>query len=276
MHNFSKLKLSKESTLIAVLIFIFASIPATLYLVSRQQTTTGHAQILTCSVTQALCLWDAVQNASGGYHVRIRDSNNLIFAERDVDASTTSFAFPASPGKLYKCEVYAKNACGPGPSATAQFMCPAPTAAPTNTPTPVPTPTPTVAPTTSPTIAPTPTPTPTPIPTPTPTPTPRPTATPTPAPIFSPTPNPTPAPTYTVYGTLPPAPAPTPTYIVQGGPPPIVYKSTPAPIPPTIIVNNEAPLPPALPPAANTEQTFFIGILGIVCIIIGSFLFLVL
>mgnify|MGYP003394746142 CR=1 FL=1 len=144
-------------------------------------------------MTQATCTWDPAQNATAGYHVAIRDSNNVILAEADTNASTTSFTFPAVPNKLYKCEVYPKNTCGVGPTASTQGIC-------------------NISPTPTPTAVPTPTPTPTPIPTPVPTPT------------------PTKTPVVQII-TTPPPPVFVPKAPIPTKAPPVITKSIPTPAP---------------------------------------------
>lgn len=251
MHKFKLLKLSKESRIILLLILTFASIPITLYLVRRQQTTSGRAQTLSCPVIQAICSWDSLPGASG-YHVTIRGLNNQLITEKDLDISNTSLAFPASPSQLYKCEVTARNTCGMGPVANAQTICPGvPNIISTPTPTPIPTPTPTQTPI--------PTPTPTPLPTPIPTPTPI--STPIPTPIPTPAPTPTPTPTPRLIAVITPAPIPTASPEVK--------------IPPKTFVT-PLPTPINLPPAANTEETSLFAILGAIFVVVGACLFFVL
>lgn len=243
MQNFHLPKLSRESTIIVVILFILANIPITLYFIRSQQNIVGRAQILVCPVTQATCSWNLIQNATGGYHVKVSDSNNLLIAERDLDASTTYFAFPASPNQIYRCEVNAKNACGPGPKAASSLLlCPGLTTSPPAG----------QAPPAVPLIQPS-----TPIPSHSPTP--MPTPAPTPIPSHSPTPTPTP------IIQAPP--------IVTSTPIPQIFTPAPTPIPPPIIVTEKPPVITTLPPAGNEKETFLIGIMGTVFIIIGSFLF---
>ncbi len=101
-----------------------------------------------CSFVEADCAWDAVSGASS-YSVKVTevDSGSVI---KNVNAggSSSSYTFPVTQGKTYRCEISATNACGTsGPAGTGEALCevdgsldPVPSATPTPTPTPIPSP----------------------------------------------------------------------------------------------------------------------------------------
>jgi hypothetical protein len=93
-----------------------------------------------CRPNIASCAWDAVEGAST-YHYSVTDVDTAKEISEGV-TSSTSVNFDGAINKTYKCEVYAINECGQGPSAQATSSCsqvtttPVPTTPVTSTPTP--------------------------------------------------------------------------------------------------------------------------------------------
>lgn len=219
---------------------------------------------VSCEVTQAICRWDDTQTGITRYHVKVTEtgSGSEIF-NGWVNHPTAEYVFPASPDKTYKCDVYAENECGPGPTTSATTTCPGVSITPTPTSTPTPTPTLTpVPPTLTPTLTPRPTATPTPTPTPTPTETPAPTLTPTATPTGIPIPTSTPVPTSIV------------TSISTSTPIPVAPTFTPTPTPVQYIA--QVTPRPTLPPTGDSKTTIMLGVGGIILTIIGGLLLFIL
>lgn len=142
-----------------------------------------------CKPNISTCSWDSSNNATSYHYIITNVDDGTVVLEGDVNAPDTKVEFPSKPGKTYKCEVTAVNACAKSLPSQAQSKCPVPSATPT--PTKVPTGTPSPTPSVAPTKTPIPTPSPTPKPTATPTPSLTPANTPTPTLVVSSTPTPT-------------------------------------------------------------------------------------
>lgn len=202
-----------------------------------------------CPVEAGACYWDLLPGVDK-YFVTVTD---LETGEKLVDNDLerrpiTRKTFKAKPGRKYRCEVYAENSCGKGPSATSETSCPLnPTATPTTQPTSTPTPTGQVTPT----HTPTPTATPTSGPTSTPTRTPTPTI--TPIPTFTPTPPPT----------IPPQ---------VGQPPPNVVVVTQAQQQVTVTITPT----PTIPPPGSPITPLLFGTAGIILSVLGAIVFFML
>lgn len=93
---------------------------------------------LACAIKQARCSWDALDNTTQ-YKVTVTntDTGDLV-KDGVVNHPTTSFVFPALPGKKYTCEVTAVNSCGDAEKAIGEGSCPlpTPTVLPSSTPVP--------------------------------------------------------------------------------------------------------------------------------------------
>lgn len=100
-----------------------------------------------CSFVEADCAWGAVSDAAN-YSVKVTEvESNSIVKNVQVQSTATSYTFPVTQGKTYRCEIAAVNACGTaGPAGSAEALCEidgltvstAPSATPTPTPKPSP------------------------------------------------------------------------------------------------------------------------------------------
>ncbi len=99
-----------------------------------------------CSFVEADCTWDAVSGAAN-YSVKITEvDSGTVVKNVTVGGSSTSYTFPVTQKKTYRCETSAVNACGTsGPAGVGEAICevdggldPVPSATPTPTPTPTP------------------------------------------------------------------------------------------------------------------------------------------
>jgi hypothetical protein len=104
-----------------------------------------------CSFVEADCAWDAVSGAAN-YSVKITEvESGSIIKNVTVGGASSSYTFPVTQGKTYRCETSAVNSCGTsGPAGVGEALCAvdgltvstAPSATPTPTPTPTPKPSP--------------------------------------------------------------------------------------------------------------------------------------
>lgn len=103
-----------------------------------------------CSFVEADCAWDAVSGATN-YSVKVTEiDSGSVIKNVTVGGSSTSYTFPVTQGKTYRCETSAVNSCGTsGPAGIGEAICevdggldPVPSATPTPTPTPTPKPSP--------------------------------------------------------------------------------------------------------------------------------------
>jgi hypothetical protein len=101
-----------------------------------------------CSFVEADCTWDAVSGAAN-YSVKITEvETGTVVKNVTAGGSATSYTFPVTQGKTYRCETSAVNACGTsGPAGVGEAICevdgtldPVPSSTPTPTPTPSPSP----------------------------------------------------------------------------------------------------------------------------------------
>jgi hypothetical protein len=100
-----------------------------------------------CSFVEADCTWDAVSGAAN-YSVKITEvESGSVIKNVTVGGSLTSYTFPVTQGKTYRCETSAVNSCGTsGPAGVGEAICEVDgltvSTAPSATPTPTPTPSP--------------------------------------------------------------------------------------------------------------------------------------
>lgn len=104
-----------------------------------------------CSFVEADCVWDSVDEAAK-YTVKITEvESSSVVKNITTQGTATSYTFPVTQKKTYRCEVSAVNACGTaGPPGEGEALCevdgltvsiqPSPTPTPTPTPTPKPSP----------------------------------------------------------------------------------------------------------------------------------------
>lgn len=102
-----------------------------------------------CSFVEADCTWEAVSGATN-YTVKVTEvESGSIVKNVTAQGSATSYTFPVTQNKTYRCEVAAVNACGTsGPAGAGEALCAVdgltvstePSATPIPTPTPKPSP----------------------------------------------------------------------------------------------------------------------------------------
>lgn len=102
-----------------------------------------------CSFVEADCTWGAVTGAAN-YSVKVTEvDTNSVIKNVTVGGSTTTYTFPVTQNRTYRCEISAVNACGTaGPAGVGEALCEvdgltvstAPSATPLATPTPRPSP----------------------------------------------------------------------------------------------------------------------------------------
>lgn len=100
-----------------------------------------------CSFVEADCTWDAVTGAAN-YSVKITEvDTGTVVKNVTAQSSATSYTFPVTQNKTYRCEVSAVNACGTaGPAGSGEALCAVDgltvSTAPSSTPVPTPKPSP--------------------------------------------------------------------------------------------------------------------------------------
>ena len=99
-----------------------------------------------CSFTDADCNWGAVSGAAN-YSVKVTEVDSNTVVKNTTVSSGTTYTFPVTQNKTYRCDVSAVNSCGTaGAAGSGQALCAvdgltvstAPSATPVVTPTPVP------------------------------------------------------------------------------------------------------------------------------------------
>ncbi len=100
-----------------------------------------------CSFVEADCAWDAVSGATN-YSVKVTEvDSGSVVKNVTVGGSSTSYTFPVTQGKTYRCETSAVNSCGTsGPAGVGEAICEVDGLTVSTAPTPTPTPTPTPKP----------------------------------------------------------------------------------------------------------------------------------
>lgn len=100
-----------------------------------------------CSFVEADCVWDAVSGAAN-YSVKVTEvDSSSVIKNVTVGGSSTSYTFPVTQNKTYRCEIAAVNSCGTsGPTGVGEALCAVDgltvSTAPSATPTPTPKPSP--------------------------------------------------------------------------------------------------------------------------------------
>jgi LPXTG-motif cell wall-anchored protein len=250
-----QIQMSKK-TLLVILGVLVVGLGLIVFLVTQQQDLRQRADqpeptqgtVPACLVEFARCEWDPLPNTTQ-YNVAVTDANTGDIIKVDViNHPTTSFTFPAEPGKQYQCEVQAINDCGEGePGVAVGDACPIISPTPTDVTEETPTPTDEVE-TTG-----------TPGPT-------EPDATPTDEPETTPTDRPGSTPTDA------PGDSPTPTTPGRGGP-----EETPTtrPTTPGSVVNQSTSPTPSpitkLPETGIAENILQFTIVGAAIALLGTF-----
>ncbi len=139
-----------------------SSIPAIVTNVTAQSCTTpqqtGNVEVAypscngaNCSFVEANCTWDAVSGAAN-YSVKVTEvESNTVIKNVTVNGSTTTYTFPVTQGKTYRCEIAAVNACGTaGPTGSGEALCAVDGLTVSTAPSATPVPSPTLTPSPSP------------------------------------------------------------------------------------------------------------------------------
>ena len=128
MGNYKLPKLVLTS-IVAVLLYLF--IPSSAF--AQACTTPGAPSNVTidypncsgqdCNFEQASCSWGAATGATS-YSVSVTEVDSGTAVATNQTVTGTTYVFPVTPNKTYKCDVTGTNSCGQaGATGTASLLC---------------------------------------------------------------------------------------------------------------------------------------------------------